>query len=218
MTENEETRFVRINHRQLAFFFVGAVAVCAVFFALGFVVGRAQAFETASRETDTAKNAKLTTPDHSANSPEGTAEASESGGSTASSADYRKELDFYSALKEQKIDQNFHPQSARFEKVRASERSKTRMVSARDPAVSAPESGGGTLVSLQVAAMRSSAEADKLVKALRTKGYPVFVVNPSKEDPTQLIRVQIGPYASETEAAKVKARLGNEGYVAITKK
>jgi cell division septation protein DedD len=218
MTENEETKFVRIDHRHLAFFFLGAVAICAVFFALGFVVGRAQAFEIASKGTDTAKNAKLAAPDHSANSLEGTAEASESGGSPASSADYRKELDFYSALKEQKVEQNFHPQSTRFEKVRAPERSKTHIASGRDPAVSAPESGGGTLVSLQVAALRSSAEADKLVKTLRSKGYPVFVVNPSKEDPARLIRVQIGPYASETEAAKVKARLGSEGYVAITKK
>jgi hypothetical protein len=80
MTENEETKFVRIDHRHLAFFFLGAVAICAVFFALGFVVGRAQAFEIASKGTDTAKNAKLAAPDHSANSLEGTAEASESGG------------------------------------------------------------------------------------------------------------------------------------------
>ncbi len=72
-------------------------------------------------------------------------------------------------------------------------------------------------VSLQVAALKSSGEADRLAKTLRSKGYPVFIVNPPKEDLSKLIRVQIGPYTSEAEATKVKARLGTEGYTAITK-
>jgi cell division septation protein DedD len=215
MTDNEETRFVRVDHRHLAFFFVGAVAICAVFFALGFVVGRAQAFETASKETDTDKSARLAAPDHSPSSLGG---ASKSGGSPESRADYRRELDFYNTLKEQKVDQNFHPESKKQPSVKAPEKPRTNIVKAPGATVNTPESGAGTLVSLQVAAMRSPAEADKLVKTLRTKGYPVFVINPSKEDPNRLIRVQIGPYASEAEAVKVKTRLGSEGYKAITKK
>ena len=56
-----------------------------------------------------------------------------------------------------------------------------------------------------------------MAKTLRSKGYPVFIVNPDKDDASKLIRVQIGPYASEAEATKVKARLGTEGYTAISK-
>ena len=37
------------------------------------------------------------------------------------------------------------------------------------------------------------------------------------EGKDKLIRVQIGPYTSEAEATKVKARLGTEGYTAISK-
>jgi cell division septation protein DedD len=186
-----------------------------VFFALGFVVGRAQAFETASKEIGTDKSARLTAPDHSPSSLGG---ASNSGGSPESRADYRQELDFYSALKEQKVDQNFHPESKKLANAKAPEKAKTHIVKAPGATVNTRESGAGTLVSLQVAALRSPAEADKLVKTLRSNGYPVFVVNPSKEDPNRLIRVQIGPYASDAEAAKVKTRLGSEGYKAITKK
>ena len=52
MNETHDTKSFRIDYRHLAFFFLGAVCVCAVFFALGFVVGRAQAFETALNQED----------------------------------------------------------------------------------------------------------------------------------------------------------------------
>ena len=52
----EDTRQLRLGHRHLAFFFIGAVAVCAIFFALGFVVGRGQTYEAAMKEqSSTAK-------------------------------------------------------------------------------------------------------------------------------------------------------------------
>ena len=50
MSESHDTKSFRIDYRHLTFFFLGAVCVCAVFFALGFVVGRAQAFETALQD------------------------------------------------------------------------------------------------------------------------------------------------------------------------
>ncbi len=56
MSETHDTKSFRIDYRHLAFFFLGAVCVCAVFFALGFVVGRAQAFETALKDQEDPKN------------------------------------------------------------------------------------------------------------------------------------------------------------------
>lgn len=232
MSETLDTKSFRIDYRHLAFFFLGAVCVCAVFFALGFIVGRAQAFETALKDQEDLKNtasSAIGTPPASSSTlavagKEEPPVVTEAIGKTEEKshepprADYRKDLDFYSAVKEQKVDQNFHPESPKPNKaVSSGKKSKTESESRG--ASAAARNGGSPAgsTSLQVAALKSSAEADRLAKTLRSKGYPVFIVNPAKEDANKLIRVQIGPYTNEAEAAKVKARLGTEGYTAISK-
>ena len=77
---------------------------------------------------------------------------------------------------------------------------------------------GRASLSLQVAALRKLADAEHLMKNLRDGGYEVFLVRPSASSADQLIRVQVGPFSSEAEAAKVKAKLQKEGYPAITKR
>ena len=231
MNESNDTKSFRIDYRHMTFFFLGAVCVCAVFFALGFVVGRAQAFETALKEEDPknlVEGAMSSPPAPGDPVPVATREeppaVNAAGGKTenanqgAARADYRKDLDFYSAVKEQQVEQNFHPESPRADKTTASakkQKAQTEIGSASPGARGSGSRAG--LVSLQVAALKSSGEADRLAKTLRTKGYPVFIVNPPKDDLSKLIRVQIGPYTSEAEATKVKARLSTEGYTAITK-
>jgi len=232
MSETLDTKSFRIDYRHLAFFFLGAVCVCAVFFALGFVVGRAQAFETALKDPEDPKiatNGSIGAPP-AQNSmlvvggkeePPALAEANESAEGTShepSRADYRKNLDFYSAVKEQKVDQNFHPESPKPNKAVASPNKSKAESESQVESTAARNSGSRAgVVSLQVAALKSSVEADRLAKTLKSKGYPVFIVNPTKDDATKLIRVQIGPYTSEAEATKVKARLGTDGYAAISK-
>jgi len=231
MSEALDTKSFRIDYRHLAFFFVGAVCVCAVFFTLGFVVGRAQAFETALKDPEdlksTAAGAVGAPPAPSSTlvvaGKEESPVATESTGKAdaihdQSRTDYRKDLDFYSAVKEQKVDQNFHPEASKSNKTVASAKSAKAESESRGASTAARNGGSRAgLTSLQVAALKSSAEADRLAKTLRSKGYPVFIVNPAKDDASKLIRVQIGPYTSETEATKVKARLGTEGYTAISK-
>jgi len=233
MNEIHDTKSLRIDYRHLAFFFLGAVCVCAVFFTLGFVVGRAQAFETALKDQEDLKstaNGAISAPPapSSALSVSGKeeppvatkpADKAEDAIHRSPGVDYRKDLDFYAAVKEQKVDQNFHPESPKPNKAAAS--GKKWPVESGSRSASASARNGGSragLVSLQVAALKSSAEADRLAKTLRSKGYPVFIVNPVKEDPSRLIRVQVGPYTSAAEAAKVKTRLGTEGYTAISKR
>jgi cell division septation protein DedD len=229
MSEILDTKSFRIDYRHLAFFFLGAVSVCAVFFALGFVVGRAQAFETALKDQEELKstaNSAIGTPPAPSSSTlavagkEESPIVTESVGKTEnhepSRADYRKDLDFYSAVKEQKVDQNFHPESPKPSKpVSSGKKAKAESQSRGSTAPNGGSKAGP--ISLQVAALKSSSEADRMAKTLRSKGYPVFIVNPVKEDPNKLIRVQIGPYTSEAEATRVKARLGTEGYTAISK-
>ncbi len=231
MIETHETKSLRIDYRHLAFFFLGAVCVCAVFFALGFVVGRAQAFETALNQEDPRNtvNGAIT----AASAPSGAlpvagreeaSEVTEPTGKAQSSdhgaprVDYRKDLDFYSAVKEQRADQNFHPESPKPNKPATSVKKTKTESEGRSASPSSRNGSRAGSVSLQVAALKSSAEADRLAKTLRSKGYPVFIVNPAKEDANKLIRVQIGPYANDGEATKIKARLGTEGYTAISKR
>ena len=225
MSETLDTKSFRIDYRHLAFFFLGAVCVCAVFFSLGFVVGRAQAFETALKDQEDPKGAPPVPGSTLAaagkeESPVVTESARKVDGATHDQprADYRKDLDFYSAVKEQKVDQNFHPESPKPNKTVPSAK-KSKADSDSQVESTAARNGGSRagVVSLQVAALKSSAEADRLAKTLKSKGYPVFIVNPAKDDASKLIRVQIGPYTSEAEATKVKARLSTDGYTAISK-
>ena len=232
MRETLDTKSFRIDYRHLAFFFLGAVCVCAVFFALGFVVGRAQAFETALKDPEDPKStangaigaspAPGTLAVAGKEEPHPVAEAAgkaEGANHEPPRADYRKDLDFYSAVKEQKADQNFHPESPKPNKTVASAKKSKGDSDSQVESTSARNGGSrAAVVSLQVAALKSSAEADRLAKTLKSKGYPVFIVNPTKDDATKLIRVQIGPYTSEAEATKVKARLGTDGYTAISKR
>src|SRR5262245_13090085 len=226
MNETPDTKSFRIEYRHLAFFFLGAVCICAVFFALGFVVGRAQTAETFSKEQDESTSSAVavgastqSTASKDEHLPEtdlpGKDEKPNKG---AVGVDYRKDLDFYSAVKEPKVDQNFRPGSSKADAATAAG-GKPHGAESVNRSTSARAGGDRTgLVSLQVAALKSSSEADRLAKTLRSKGYPVFIVNPPKEDSSKLIRVQIGPYTSEADATKAKARLGSDGYTAITKR
>ena len=89
---------------------------------------------------------------------------------------------------------------------------------AAEPTQAAPElahaSPNGNFA-VQVAAVSKEEDADSLVSALRKKDYPVFVVNPSGD---KLFHVQVGPFASLSDAESMRARLAGDGYNPILKK
>lgn len=66
---------------------------------------------------------------------------------------------------------------------------------------------------VQVAASREKKDAEKLVKELRSRGFDVFVVPPQYSDAKDdLYRVQVGPYATRDEAARIRERIAKEGF------
>ena len=70
----------------------------------------------------------------------------------------------------------------------------------------------GVGITLQVSASRSRDDAEKMVKILKTRGYPVFIVTPEyAHAKDNLYRVQVGPFRSLDEAEKVRAKLKQEG-------
>ena len=53
----------------------------------------------------------------------------------------------------------------------------------------------------------------RVVRALKAKEYPVFIVQPQFADTRdQLYRVQVGPYSSREEAEVIRKMLAQEGF------
>ena len=67
----------------------------------------------------------------------------------------------------------------------------------------------GTGFAIQVAALRERDEADVIVKRLAGKGYPAYVVAPTKGE-TAIYRVRVGKFKDRNEADTVAARLQKE--------
>ena len=222
MERSPENKELRLDNRHLLLFFLGAVLICASFFALGFWLGRGQAGEARLAAGDGASS--NLTASGAVNPPTGTegTQASSRGGAGAARStlqdaagptDLRKELDFYSAVKEQSVDENFSPRPSGKEKPK-----QARQPSRARRASSASTVNAGGLLHLQVAALRKRAEANRLADELRGKGYPVVVVSPSKSENPQWIRVKVGPYRSTRETSQVKARLARDGYDSILRR
>ena len=76
------------------------------------------------------------------------------------------------------------------------------------------KNGAGGSFMVQVAAVSKQEDADILVTALRKKQYPVFIAN-SAGDP--LFHVQVGPYSEKKDAEAMRVRLAGDGYNAIVK-
>jgi len=71
--------------------------------------------------------------------------------------------------------------------------------------------GAGFMV--QITASRTRQDAEALVKVLKGRGYPVFLVTPGTAHTNDnLYRVQVGPFASREDAEKVRTRLTQEGF------
>jgi len=66
---------------------------------------------------------------------------------------------------------------------------------------------------VQVDALRAKGDAEVIVKILKERHYPVFLVAPEYSTTRDnLYRVQVGPFASRDDADKVRAKLAKEGF------
>jgi DedD protein len=84
------------------------------------------------------------------------------------------------------------------------------------PASSATEiksSPNGTFM-VQVAAVSKQEDAEILKSALQKKQYPVFVANSTVD---ALYHVQVGPFSNQQDADTMRNRLSGDGYNAIVK-
>jgi DedD protein len=198
MAASEDTEITLGTGKMLALFF-GLVALCAVFFGMGFSLGK------------------------SSTKPDG----GDLPGVSASSSAVRptavkppnphppSDLTFYKAVGQKDPDAQLAP-STTAAPTSASASSKAPAAADSD-APPADPTGAPALNGyyVQVAAVSKQEDADALVDALKKKQYAAFAANAPGD---KLFHVQVGPFSDIKEAESARGKLVSDGYNPILKK
>jgi DedD protein len=198
---------ITLGTAKLLGLFFGLVIVCAVFFALGYTLGRksdagvATLSPTAPLQTSSNRNKPA--------------------GSDTQPA---PPMTFYKAVEQKDANPQLTPATDAVSTGPAADQTPSSASSSAAQAPSsqsaappdplAPVAAGNYFV--QVAAVSKEDDAQALVDALKKKQYPAFVAGNSTAD--KLFRVQLGPFGDIKEAEGMRTRLVNDGYNPILKK
>ncbi|HUO27195.1 MAG TPA: SPOR domain-containing protein [Candidatus Aquilonibacter sp.] len=202
MASSPDTEITLGTGKLLGLFFF-LVAVCAVFFALGYTLGRKS--DVGFAATNSASGQTPSSP-------------SRASGSTAQPS--APAMTFSKSLEQKDVNPQLTPASSDT----SSAPSTTAGTGAQPgaPAASQTPNQPDPLTTLptspyfvQVAAVTKQEDADALVDALKKKQYPAFV-SPNSGD--KLFRVQVGPFTDIKDAESMRSRLINDGYSPIVKK
>jgi DedD protein len=201
MASSQDTEITLGTGKLLVLFF-GLVAVCALFFALGYSLGR-----KSEPAITSASAASALQP--SANLNKGT------GGSASNSA---PPMTFYKAVEQKDAnaeltppDTNANPNAAAAPANGTAASTPASAPAPADPSTTLPTSG----YFVQVAAVSKQEDAQALVDALKKKEYPAFVASAASD---KLFRVQLGPYSDIKDAEGMRTKLIADGYSPIVKK
>jgi cell division septation protein DedD len=176
--------------RLLALFFA-LVAVCGIFFGLGYTLGRSMGPTAVTAEAAAPSAAT------SAAKPKPVGASAES--ATAAPAN---DLTFYKTVEQKDANPQLTPVSA--------------PAPAAASSAPAPETTHGSAYVVQIAAVSKREDAEALIGALRKKNYPVFLASNAPAD--SLFHVQVGPFNELKDAEAVRGRLAGDGYSPIVKK
>jgi cell division septation protein DedD len=217
MADYEEAGYyeLQLNNKQLVFFFMAAVAIAVVVFLCGVMVGRGVRDATiAAAGTQITASSGLS----AAAEPDLTA------------AEVRSELDYQKRLESPQVDDRLDGESSSPEKLVADAKkvqsgttpkaaTSTKPKSEPKPAPppeKLPASTGrrsastqsmgsaqGTFT-IQVVALKTRGDADKLVNRLATKGYRAYL---EEGGASGLYRVRVGRFADRSEAERITQRL-----------
>ncbi|HEV2962340.1 MAG TPA: SPOR domain-containing protein [Candidatus Angelobacter sp.] len=188
--------------------FFGLAAICAVFFTMGYMLGRGSA---AGAKTEIVGSVPSGSPANkpSAVNNKGADTSAQNcvAGSTNCPSTGSTPVD---SANGQASASNPQPQAANnVESAAAAGTSSPNVPTAEIKNVVA----GSYIV--QVAAVSKQEDAEFLVAALRKKQYPVFLAAGGGD---AYFRVQVGPFTDAKEAETMRARLAGEGYNPIVKK
>jgi len=202
MTSSEDTE-ITLGTGKLLFLFFSLVAICALFFALGYSLGR-----KAEPGIMSASAAVLPqqTPGVSKPATNGAAQT--------------PPMTFYKSVEQKDANPQLMPSSDTKTDTTATDPANASANPQQTPAAAAPQEPVGVLPAggyfVQVAAVSKQEDADALVDALKKKQYPAFVAVQSATD--KLFHVQVGPFGDVKDAEGMRAKLVGDGYSPIVKK
>jgi len=208
--ESQDTEITLGTGRLLGLFFALAV-LCAVFFGMGFTLGR-----------NTGGPAPIITPAVSPSTQSPTAikpAAAKAGAAPCADGQNcdKSGTDELAFIKSNDKSQAAAPATAEQTEVEpepAPVATPTTTAATKPaPEMKAPASTASSFV-VQIAAVSKKDDADALVGALRKKNYPVFVASDAND---HLYHVQVGPFTDRKDAQGVKDKLSGDGYNAIVK-
>ncbi len=212
MASSQDTEITLGTGKLLGVFF-SLVAICAVFFALGYTLGR---------RSDSGLSGAMTL---------GSSLASTGAKPAGSGVTPAAPMTFYKAVEQQNANPQLTPAAAVAGNTDTAQASSgTAAPSSPGASASTAQTPGaqadnppdpmaaipGTGYYVQVAAVTKQEDADALVDALKKKQYPAFVSGNAAVD--KYFRVQVGPFGDIKEAEAMRSRLINDGYNPILKK
>jgi DedD protein len=235
-----EERDITIGPGKLLGLFFMLAAICGVFFAIGYSLGKTSAREQALNDK-TSLNASLSAPvvgDPNAAKPSAAVPAKSDPDSNPASQQEKDptgpDLTFFNAVKKSDSATPPQPEAGKSTATKAEPQviaavpagtGETPVIAkpptdaaaakpALKPDVTASASGAFVV---RIAAVTREEDAAALAGALRKKNYSVFVVN-NQAVHDKFFHVQVGPFASLQDAEAMKAKLTGEGYNPIVKR
>ncbi|HEV2493667.1 MAG TPA: SPOR domain-containing protein [Terriglobia bacterium] len=203
-----------LSTRHLIMFFLAGVAVCGVFFALGFLVGYNQR-PSAAAQIETERLAASSAVPPTVN-PRPTAHPQTAEETPSDDSQVSAPAPAPSPLTEAAAEARARSEAVKPKKGSrpAREVAETNLEDARSPAGAASSAGSASsALVIQLAASSARQDADTLVGALKTRGYSAFTVTPEQAKlGDKLYRVEVGPFSTRDEAEKVRQKLVKEGF------
>jgi DedD protein len=201
-----------LGSRHVIGLFMLMLVFSAIFFTLGYVMGRSQyAGQVGASSTTVLHNPVEPVVADKSDAARHPAKKSPVPETTAPASGW----DDYSSDKEKETGEHLKavapPASASAKSV-APNNSNSRPVVSNNDSPKAPQISGGYW--LQVSAMRKESEAHDLAKRLKAKKFPAVVMAPLGN---KYFRVQVGPYADKKSADAARKGLENAGFRAIVK-
>jgi DedD protein len=218
MDSSQDTEITLGTAKLLGLFF-SLVIVCAVFFALGYTLGR-------KSDAGLAATSSTTPLQTTSNGPKPTG--------SPSTQPAAPPMTFYKAVEQKDANAQLTPATstdttsaspAAAGQAPASTPGAATASPGTSPATSATQTANppdplaalpSSSYFVQVAAVSKQEDAEALVDALKKKTYPAFVATNTSTD--KLFRVQVGPFADIKDAEAMRGRLINDGYSPILKK
>jgi DedD protein len=193
---SEDTEITLGTGKMLALFF-GLVALCAVFFGMGFSLGRSSVSSISRSDFPAATTATAG----------GLRPSAVKTTSTTPPAD----MTFYKAVESKGGNNPLAQDTSTSTPAADATTPATDGGATADPSVPPPSNG----YYVQVAAVSKAEDAAALVDALKKKQYPAFSTNTPAD---KLIHVQVGPYVDIKDAELMRGKLVSDGYNPILKK